>query len=130
MRESLDHSHKIAEIDLASYDVVFVAGGHAANVDLPFYGPLADGMSRAFAANKVIGGVCHGPAALASVKAPDGAPLVRGKRVTGFTDAEEETNQTPRDALPFFLEDRLKVRCAALVIATSCCMHVACLLIS
>jgi len=40
-------------------------------------------------ADKPVGAVCHAPAALVNVRGKDGEYLVR-KRVTGFTNAEEE----------------------------------------
>lgn len=42
-------------------------------------------------AGKIISAVCHGPAGLVLAKGPDGSsPLVKGKKVTGFTNSEEE----------------------------------------
>jgi len=54
----------------------------------------------------VIGAVCHGPAALIHVKV-DGEPLVKDKRVAGFTNEEEAAVQLT-DAVPFLLETALR----------------------
>jgi putative intracellular protease/amidase len=51
--------------------------------------------------------VCHAPGALRHVKTPDGKPLVQGKRVTGFTNTEEEAVGLTKVA-PFLVEDELK----------------------
>ena len=51
--------------------------------------------------------MCHAPAALKHVQADDGAPLVKGKRVTGFTNGEEEAVGLTK-IVPFLLEDLLK----------------------
>jgi putative intracellular protease/amidase len=60
-----------------------------------------------FAANKPISAVCHGSAVFRHPKGPDGAPLVRGKRVAGFTNAEEAAIGLT-DVVPYLVEDMLK----------------------
>jgi putative intracellular protease/amidase len=57
-------------------------------------------------AGKPVAAVCHAPAALQNVKI-DGEPLVKGKKVTGFTNSEEEAMGLT-DVVPFLLEDELK----------------------
>lgn len=51
--------------------------------------------------------MCHAPGALRHAKAPDGTPLVKGKKVTGFTNTEEEAVQLTK-IVPFLVEDMLK----------------------
>ena len=51
--------------------------------------------------------ICHAPAALKDVKNKDGEPLVKGRKVTGFTNSEEEAVQLT-DVVPFLVEDILK----------------------
>jgi putative intracellular protease/amidase len=53
-----------------------------------------------------IGAVCHGPAGLIAVNI-NGVPLVKGKKVTGFSNAEEEAVGLTK-VVPYSLEDRLK----------------------
>ena len=60
-------------------------------------------------AGKPIALVCHAPGALRHVKAPDGKPLVQGKRVTGFTNTEEEAVGLTK-VVPFLVEDELKAK--------------------
>jgi putative intracellular protease/amidase len=59
-------------------------------------------------AGKPVGAVCHAPAALVNVRGKDGEYLVKSKRVTGFTNAEEVVGLS--NVVPFLLEDRLKER--------------------
>lgn len=55
---------------------------------------------------KVIGAVCHGPAALVSTVLDNGQSLVQGKNVTGFSNVEERAVQLDH-LVPFLLEDKL-----------------------
>ena len=54
---------------------------------------------------KPIALVCHAPGVLRHVKY-NGAPLVKGKRVTGFTNGEEEEVKLTH-VVPFLVEDEL-----------------------
>ncbi|TRD23303.1 type 1 glutamine amidotransferase domain-containing protein [Palleronia caenipelagi] len=96
----------LAEQDLATYDAVFVPGGHGVVWDLADSDEVADLLSRAWKADKIIASVCHGPGALVGVEV-DGAPLVRGKAVSAFTNSEEETTGLT-GVVPFLLETRLR----------------------
>ena len=60
-----------------------------------------------YAAVKPVAAVCHAPAVLRHAKGPDGAPLVRGRTVTGFTNTEEAAVGLT-DVVPFLVEDMLK----------------------
>jgi len=60
-----------------------------------------------FAAGKPVAAVCHAPGVLRHVKGSDGKPLVNGKKVTGFTNSEEEAVGLTK-IVPFLVEDVLK----------------------
>jgi putative intracellular protease/amidase len=78
-------SLNVDDVDFAAYDFVFLAGGWGAAYDLASSAALARGVSAAWAAGKVVGGVCHGPLGLLGAVEADGTPLVRGKRLTAVT---------------------------------------------
>lgn len=89
------------------FDAVFVPGGHGPMFDLAV-DPASQKLIAEFASKgKVVGAVCHGPAALINVRLPDGRHLLEGKRVTGFTNQEEEQVGLT-SVVPFSLEDELK----------------------
>ena len=94
------------------FDVVIVGAGvvgSAAAYYLKkhgFTGSIAL-IERFIALGKPVGAVCHAPGVLRHVKAADGTPLVRGKRVTGFSNSEEEAVALT-DVVPFLVEDMLK----------------------
>jgi putative intracellular protease/amidase len=87
-RAKVTDSLAIGELDMNDYDIVFLAGGWGAAFDFGFSEALADKVTEANAAGKVIGGVCHGPLGLRNAKAADGRPLVEGRRVTGVSDKQ------------------------------------------
>ncbi|WP_163867499.1 type 1 glutamine amidotransferase domain-containing protein [Myxococcus eversor] len=90
-----------------TYDAYFVVGGHGVMWDLAKHVPLHKLLSTGYARGAVIAAVCHGPAALVGVKGLDGKPLVNGKRVAAFSNAEEKAAKF--DAIvPFPLETRLR----------------------
>lgn len=78
----------IDTVDFADYDIVFLAGGWGAAYDLGRSKVLGDGVSQAWAAGKVVGGVCHGPLGLLRARDIDGTALVAGKRLTAVTNRQ------------------------------------------
>lgn len=105
--KALTETRPLSAIDISEYDAVFLPGGHGTMWDLPESAELAALLGRAWAEGKVVAAVCHGPAGLVSVKDETGAPLVSGRRVTGFSDSEERAAGLD-EAVPFLLESRLR----------------------
>ena len=105
----LANTKKLADVSAADFDAVFYPGGHGPMWDMPD-NAISIALIEAFVeANKPVGAVCHAPAALVNVRGQDGEYLVKGKRVTGFTNAEEKAVGLA-EVVPFLLEDRLKER--------------------
>jgi len=89
-----------------SFDTVFYPGGHGPMWDLAEDKNSIKLIESFLAAGKPIALVCHAPGVLRHVKMPDGKPLVEGKKVTGFTDGEEE-DVGLTNVVPFLVEDEL-----------------------
>ena len=103
----VSESKPISSIDFLAYDAIFLPGGHGTCVDFPTSEPLIKGLAAAYSAGKVVSAVCHGPTGLVNVMDENGQPIVKGKKVTGFSDTEEVA--VGKDHLvPFMLEARLK----------------------
>lgn len=81
-------SLKIDAIDFTQYEIVFLAGGWGAAYDLGRSVVLGQKITEAWAAGKVIGGVCHGPLGLLLAADADGKALIKGKRLTAVTDRQ------------------------------------------
>lgn len=107
LRAKVAATPRFGDIDLGGYDAVFMPGGHGTMFDYPDNPELAAVIEAFDRAGKVVAAVCHGPAAFVGVNAADGTPLVKGRRVAGFTDSEEHAVGL-QDAVPFLLETRLK----------------------
>ncbi len=91
------------------YDTVFYPGGHGPMWDLAEDQNSIDLIEAFLAAGKTVALVCHAPGALRHVNTPDGKPLVQGKKVTGFTNTEEEAVGLTK-VVPFLVEDELKAK--------------------
>jgi len=103
---AMSHSVKLSEIDVASIDGIFFAGGHGTCVDFVDCSTIKSVIETMTAADKVVSAVCHGVNVFVTCKKPDGTPFVAGKKVTGFTDSEERMVQLDK-AVPFLLEEKL-----------------------
>jgi putative intracellular protease/amidase len=105
----LANTKKLADVSAADFDAVFYPGGHGPMWDMPDNTTTIALIEAFVKADKPVGAVCHAPVALVNVRGKDGEYLVKGKRVTGFTNAEEEAVGLTA-VVPFLLEDRLKER--------------------
>ena len=100
---------RLDSVSQAEFDTVFYPGGHGPLWDLAEDKASIDLIESFVAARKPVALVCHAPGVLRHVKAPDGKPLVEGKRVTGFTNTEEE-GMGLTEVVPFLVEDELKAK--------------------
>jgi putative intracellular protease/amidase len=87
-RDKVKHSLKITDLDFAKYDIVYLAGGWRAAYDLGYSEALGQKISEAYAANVVLGSVCHGALGFLQAKDQKGDPLVKGRRMTAVTDKQ------------------------------------------
>ncbi|EZI33211.1 type 1 glutamine amidotransferase domain-containing protein [Pantoea agglomerans] len=98
---------KLDTVDQAAFDAVFYPGGHGPLWDLANDKHSISLIEQTLQAGKPVALVCHAPGVLRDVKNADGTPLVKGKKVTGFTNSEEE-GVGLTDVVPFLVEDVLK----------------------
>ncbi len=104
-QKELAQTVKLDTIKSQDYDTVFYPGGHGPMWDLA-ESPVSIALLESFYnSGKPIALVCHSPGVLRHVTY-EGAPLVKGKHVTGFTNGEEEEMQLTK-VVPFLVEDEL-----------------------
>ncbi len=105
-KKAFAHTAKLADMRAEDFDMVFYSGGHGPMWDLAESRESIALLESFYNSNKFIALVCHAPGVLQHVTYK-GQPLVKGKRVTGFTNAEEEEVQLTK-VVPFLVEDELK----------------------
>lgn len=110
-RAQLADSKSIVDVDFAAYDVIFFAGGWGAAFDLGQSDELGDRVGRAYAAGRVLGGICHGPLGLLRARRTDGELIVKGRRVTAVTD--RQVRQLGVSITPLHPESALRAAGAA-----------------
>lgn len=104
-QQKVKNSIKIDDVDISQYDIVFISGGWGGAYDLGYSDALGEKISQAYAQDKAIGAVCHGPLGLLKAKKPDGSLLVVGTKLTAVTDRQisqlfvTETPQHPETEL-------------------------------
>jgi len=107
-KAELAATRKLADVSIDDYDAVFYPGGHGPLWDLAEDLHSIGLIERALSAGKPVAAVCHAPGVLRHVKDPKtGESVVRGKRVTGFTNSEEAAVELT-EVVPFLVEDMLK----------------------
>lgn len=105
-KKAFANTAKLADMRSEDFDAVFYPGGHGPMWDLA-ESPLSIALLESFYnSGKYLALVCHAPGVLRHVTF-QGQPLVKGKRVTGFTNSEEEAVQLTK-IVPFLVEDELK----------------------
>lgn len=102
---AMHNAGKLSDVNVGSYDAIFVPGGLAPMVDLPENPLLKKVIAETYERKALVGAVCHGPCALLNVKLSDGSYLINGKNITSFTNEEEE-NYAKAD-VPFMLQTAL-----------------------
>lgn len=103
----LANTARLSEVNADDYDGIFYPGGHGPLWDLAVNDDSIALIARFLQQGKPVAAVCHAPAVLVNVTAPNGAPLVKGREVTGFSNSEEAAVGLT-EVVPFLLEDRLQ----------------------
>ena len=105
-QSALANTVKLSDIKSEDYDAIFYPGGHGPMWDLTEDKNSIALIEAFYNDGKPVAAVCHAPAVLHRAKF-NGQPLVKGKRVTGFTNSEEEAVHLTK-VVPFLVEDALK----------------------
>lgn len=105
-QNELSNTAKLAEMKVEDFDAVFYPGGHGPLWDLHNDKDSIALIEEFIAAGKPVATVCHAPAVLLKAKDQNGDPLVKGKKVTGFSNSEEAAVELT-DVVPYLVEDQL-----------------------
>src|SRR5215469_5214679 len=105
-KDALARTLKLADMKSEDFDTIFYVGGHGPMWDLVDNPDSIALIESFYNSGKPVAAVCHSPAVFHRVMY-QGDPLVKGKRVTGFTNGEEEAVHLTK-IVPFLVEDELK----------------------
>jgi len=108
-QNKISNSIAMKNVDPSQYQAVYFVGGKGAMFDFPTNPEIKSLVSDYYQSGKVVGAVCHGPAALVNVTLDDGSSLLANKTVTSFTN-EEELLLIPnaKEIFPFLLQNKLE----------------------
>ena len=106
----LQGTKSIAEVDVADYDAIFLAGGQSPMITMIDDTGLHAFVGRAYEASKIVAIVCHGTCVLLKTRLSNGDLLVKGKTWTGFANSEEDFADAfvGKRIQPFWIEDEAK----------------------
>ncbi|WP_203566491.1 type 1 glutamine amidotransferase domain-containing protein [Aestuariimicrobium ganziense] len=105
----LENTLSLDEVADQQFDAIYLAGGHGTMFDFPHSDALGRLIVDTWQRDGIVSAVCHGPAGLITVRLPDGTALIKGRKLTGFSWAEEKL--AGRDqAVPFRLDEQLKAQ--------------------
>ena len=105
--EAAHHSKAVANVDPNDFEAIFLPGGHGTMWDYPNNPALAHAITTMLDDGKIVASVCHGPAGFIGVTRLDGSPMIKGRSITCFSDAEERAVHLD-DKVPFLLESTLR----------------------
>lgn len=105
-QHALANTTKLSQIKAQDFDAVFYPGGHGPLWDLYSDKDSIKLIEEFIKTNKPVATVCHAPAVLLNAKTPNGEPLVKGKKVTGFSNDEEAAVGLTK-VVPYLLQDKL-----------------------
>ena len=105
-KSKIAHTNKLSDMNVDDFDAVFYPGGHGPLWDLTNDKTSISLIEKFNNQKKPIAFVCHAPAVLRDVKNEDGTRLVKGKKVTGFSNSEESAVGLT-EVVPLLLEDMM-----------------------
>lgn len=103
----LEKTLKLSDVNTAQYQAIIFAGGHGTMWDFAQTPSVKIVAEEIYANGGVLAAVCHGPAALLKLTDKKGTPLVKGKRISSFTNEEEEVAGLTK-VMPFLLETEFR----------------------
>jgi len=109
----INHTIPISSVNPKNYDGVVLPGGNGATYDFPSSKDVNRVVASIYEQGGVVAAVCHGPSALLNATLSDGKYLIKGMKVTGFSNEEEAITEIligKKQVVPFFLENELPKR--------------------
>lgn len=107
-KSKINNTLKLTDIKADDYEAIYFVGGKGAMFDFPNNKSIHKIVKNLYENNKVVGAICHGPAALVNVTLNNGFPLIKGKTISSFTNKEELLLiADAKTIFPFLLQDKI-----------------------
>ena len=103
----LENTLVLSQVSASDYDTLFLPGGHGPMWDLSSDENMKKIVEDFYSDKKIVSAVCHGPAGLLQATDRNGNSILKGKKITGFTNNEESAVGLTK-TVPFSLENRMK----------------------
>lgn len=106
----LDNTSKVSDLSSNDFDAIVVVGGQGPMFTFRNESGLQNTFLEFYNKGKVSAALCHATSLLLYLKDKDGKPLIEGKKITGFTDEEEDFSDKAvgKKMMPFRIEDEAK----------------------
>jgi putative intracellular protease/amidase len=106
----LERTARVSDLRAKDFDAVVVVGGQSPMFTFKEAGNLQDLFKEFFAAGKVSAALCHGTCLLLYLTNADGTPFVKGRKMTGCANSEEDyaDKAVGQKLMPFRIEDEAK----------------------
>lgn len=113
-QNALTASLPLSEVESSAYSGIYFAGGHGTMWDFPDNPDIQRLTRDIYERGGVVAAICHGTSALLSVRLSDERYLIKHKRITSFTNEEEEEIKL-QHVVPFLLQSQIEQRGAIFV---------------
>ncbi|MDR2317001.1 MAG: type 1 glutamine amidotransferase domain-containing protein [Pseudomonas sp.] len=94
------------QVKADEYGVIYYTGGHGVMYDFVDNPPLQELARKVYEKGGIVAAVCHGVVGLLNIKLSDKSLLLKGRKVTGFSNIEEQLAELDK-VVPFLTENEL-----------------------
>jgi putative intracellular protease/amidase len=121
----LENTPAIATLRESDFDAILVTGGQSPMFTFRGDAALAALFMQFHTAGKPSAALCHGTCLLLDLKNADGTAFIRGRRMTGFANSEEDfaDQVVGQKVMPFRIEDEARALGAEFVAAPAFQAH-------
>lgn len=105
-QDLLSKTIKLEDVNSNDFDAIFYSGGYGPLWDLADNEASIALIEAFYNDNKPIASVCHAPAIFKNTKDSEGNPIVKGKKVTAYSNSEEAAVQFT-SLVPFSVQEML-----------------------
>jgi putative intracellular protease/amidase len=106
----LENTKKVSDLAVNDFDAIVVVGGQGPMFTFKAETGLQDTFLEFYNKGKISAALCHGTSLLLYLKNKDNKPIIQGKKMTGFTNEEEDfaDRVVGKKVMPFRIEDEAK----------------------